>query len=34
MWVPGDAIYAAAMMVLLVALLRQEDRREARSLST
>ena len=34
MWVPGDAIYAAAMMVLLVALLRQEDRREARFLST
>jgi cytochrome c oxidase assembly factor CtaG len=25
MWVPGDAIYAAALMVLLLAILRQED---------
>jgi putative membrane protein len=33
MWIPGDAIYAAAMMALLIALLRQEDRREAGSLS-
>ena len=31
MWIPGDAIYAAAMMVLLVATLRQEDRRDASS---
>jgi putative membrane protein len=31
MWIPGDMIYAAAMMVLLIAALRQEDRREARS---
>jgi putative membrane protein len=31
MWIPGDAIYAAAMMVLLLAILRQEDRREAAS---
>ena len=33
MWIPGDAIYAAAMMVLLLAILRQEDRREAASAS-
>jgi putative membrane protein len=31
MWIPGDMIYAAAMMVLLIAALRQEDRREARA---
>jgi cytochrome c oxidase assembly factor CtaG len=31
MWIPGDSIYAAAMIVLLLAALRQEDRREARS---
>ena len=31
MWIPGDAVYAAAMMVLLLAILRQEDRREAES---
>jgi putative membrane protein len=31
MWIPGDSIYAAAMIVLLLATLRQEDRREARA---
>jgi cytochrome c oxidase assembly factor CtaG len=31
MWLPGDAIYAAAMMVLLLATLRQEDRRDAQA---
>jgi cytochrome c oxidase assembly factor CtaG len=30
MWIPGDAVYAAAMMALLLAILRQEDRGEAR----
>ena len=30
MWIPGDLIYAAAMLVLLLAALRQEDEAEAR----
>lgn len=31
MWIPGDLIFAAAIFCLFLALLRQEDRREARS---
>jgi putative membrane protein len=31
MWLPGDGIYAAAMMILLLATLRQEDRRDAQA---
>lgn len=31
MWIPGDLIYATTMIVLLLAILREEDRREART---
>lgn len=31
MWIPGDLIYATTMIILLLAILREEDRREART---